>query len=151
MSDRAYDAHGVVGNWLFAQAVEFAKKPLDMGEDLGDEKFLRGLLAERDSSPADVPPSEAFLRSAASRLYYEAYHKALTFADKKGLKVIGDARGSHDELIKRLHGHNPLLTVKMRSIKAIRTHADYDLQTFFEPSRVDEAKKRLVEIVGMLK
>lgn len=161
MSDRPFEIHGAVGGWLFQAAITVAKSSdvpaagevvaRPEGVEFDRQAFLNRILAERESIPLAVPASEALLRSAASRLYYEAFHKALIFAEANSLPLRGDARGSHDELIKRLHGHNPVLSKKMRSMREIRTHADYDLSTFFEPSRVDEARKRLTEIVGMLK
>lgn len=96
------------------------------------------------------PDDEAIYRSVASRLYYAAYHKALNFADLHSLRVVGDAKGTHDQLYKRLHGRNSMLARKLRSMKDIRCDADYVIDVGFEKSKVVEQEKRLQDFEDML-
>lgn len=96
------------------------------------------------------PSEEASLRSAASRLYYSAYHRALDYADANNFQLKGVAKGSHDRLIKRLHGNNAtVLARKLRSMKDIRCHADYDLSVQFEELQVKEMSSRLADVIAL--
>ncbi|WP_174874195.1 hypothetical protein [Vogesella oryzae] len=96
------------------------------------------------------PMAEAVIRSAANRLYYSAYHRALRMADAKKFQLKSVAKGSHDKLIKRLADNNAsLLSRKLRSMKEIRCHADYDLTLQFEEKHLKEMSLRLADVVSL--
>lgn len=97
------------------------------------------------------PIDEAAHRTAASRLYYSAYHRAKKFADANSLTLNVPAKGSHDELMKRLTaGGHSLLVRKLRSMKALRCHADYELGLLFEEVQLKEMSNRLTDVISLL-
>jgi len=74
--------------------------------------------------------SEIDFRSAGSRAYYGVYHKAKEVAEEKELTPIkADNAGSHESLIKTLHGIGTVnaqsVAEAMRAMKKFRHLCDY--------------------------
>lgn len=77
--------------------------------------------------------AECEWRSAASRAYYGAFHKALEVADAH-LPANPLAIGEHEKLTERLKAQGlkgRSLAYVLIDLKKVRTHADYHLATQF--------------------
>jgi uncharacterized protein (UPF0332 family) len=89
-------------------------------------------LAERlQSAPNSPGPPEAALRSAASRAYYAAFHRALNFACKEGFQPSFQA-SDHKEVQDHFSSHKPSDRIRRKIARELqrlwdqRRQADYD-------------------------
>jgi len=89
-------------------------------------------LAEALQSAPDSPgPPEAALRSAASRAYYAAFHRALNFACREGFEPSFQA-SDHKEIQNHFRHYNPSDQIRRKIARELerlwdqRRQADYD-------------------------
>ena len=73
-------------------------------------------------------PSEAELRASISRAYYAAFHHCREFVDARvGLPHTGTA-DDHREVISALWQLDPQASQRLRTLRARRNRADYEIQ-----------------------
>ena len=102
-----------------------------------------------DALLAHDNPAEIILRTAGSRAYYGAYHKAREIVEKKQLPLIKiDNSGSHESLINTIHGiGTPAAKSAAEALKALKKFrhlCDYHPGDKLKPRRaamkIEEAK-----------
>lgn len=94
---------------------------------------------------------EAEYRTAASRAYYAAFHHVMKhprLADFKPSHSGDDHRDLIEHLKRSKDGQLYRLGVNfLARLRAIRNHADYDLDITFTKGMADEALERATEII----
>jgi len=121
-------------------------------------KFASGI----HKTPTIPGPVEAAYRSAASRAYYAAFNRALSFAIQVGYKR-SDERGKHEDLIFYYEGYKSsekdtkteekmnLIGVKLRHALEFRVEADYYSRSKTKPQELAYSNiKYSGEILSML-
>jgi hypothetical protein len=99
--------------------------------------LARKLLSQADSLPHDeAPQKEAMLRSAGSRAYYAAYHRACDYLRKAKMyptdqEIKADRQGSHQAIIDIFkndtsHPEREEIGMMLWKLKDFRHWADYE-------------------------
>ena len=97
-------------------------------------------------------PSEAFQRSALSRIYYGVHHETAEHLRQAGAyDARSDVRGSRHTLVEQLLTQESVRAGELlRELRRRRNEADYDVGTRWPASRVDEAWERASELRRLL-
>lgn len=102
---------------------------------------------------------EASLRSAVSRSYYAAYHRALSWESQRVPgSNSGPSGGEHQKLINRLRNpdpgldeevrrHSKMTAAKLETLRVRRVTADYAIHCSFTPT---EAATQLAQVEAFL-
>jgi uncharacterized protein (UPF0332 family) len=111
--------------------------------------LARELLTQADSTSY----REALLRSAVSRSYYAAYHRACDYLEEIGKYPSDQAfreitRGSHNLVIDIFFTATEMpewkkIGKKLRKLKALRQGTDYDKSGKYWFTSFDKTKKRI--------